>query len=164
MFKLDSKKIEYIYATALSPSDCTTILKLLPNLKGFGIDQALGPVLSSCIDNDDDLNRFMNIIEFGDLFTNSTTLDLLVKYCPKVNRISLESPERNVIVYLSKFSLLTDIKIFTDNFDEVMNLIKIIGWQIKKLNLHTDSHEFDPNLLRELCPKLVILEINFDRF
>ena len=41
-----------------------------------------------------------------------------------------------------------------------MNLLKIIGTQITKLDLHTDEqHEFDQNILHELCPELVSLKI-----
>ena len=154
------QKIEYIYAVGLFLSQSTKLLKVLPNLKSIGNYQELGPILSSYIDNDDDLNRFMIITEFADRYTNSTTLEYFVKYCPNTKRITLMWPDRNVIENLSKFPLLTDICIHTEYFDQIMNLIIKIGKQIKKLDLKTYGHYYDPDILHELCPELLLLETN----
>ena len=92
--QIELQKIEYINGMNMSPSQCIKLFKLLPNLKSFGMSQSLGPIVSSCIDNDNDLNRFMTMTEFADQYTNSTTLDLFVKYCPNAKRIFLYLQEK----------------------------------------------------------------------
>ena len=154
------QKIEYINGWFLTTSECITLLKLLPNLKGLGMWQEFGSILYSYIDYDYDLNRLMNITEFCDRFTNLKTLELLVKYCPNVTRISLEFPEECVIENLFKFSLLTDICIYSRHFDEIMNLIEIMGRRIKKLHIISDEFHINPSIIHELCPKLISFQIS----
>ena len=96
-------------------------------MSSLGMLQELGPVLSTY--NDDNLSRLMNITEFADRNTNFNNFRIFMLNIVRmqIGWIALCSPERNDIENLSQFPLPTDIKIFSEYFDNVMNLIKIIG-------------------------------------
>lgn len=161
-------KIEYILGLRLSPSECARLLILLPNLKCLGICQDLGPLLSAYSEDEEILQKLSNIIEFSNHFASLRTLERFVNLCPKAQKIYLFRPEKKVVENLWKFPLITHLELNSiqpDFFTELYNLLKIIGRQIKSLILDTpDEMEHDRNMLHELCPELLTLEINVDQF
>ena len=156
-------KIDYINGLGLHASECVQLLNLLPNLKSFGMALPLGPVLSSYIDDEDIVKKFNRITEFADSGKSSNTLQQLIKFCPKVNKIRLNNPQPTVIENLVNFPLLTELQIRFENpyFVEFINLLNKIGKQIKILILHVSPGlALDRNILHHMCPQLVKLEIN----
>ena len=77
-------KIQNIDGLDLNKSDCFKLLKLLPNLKGFGLYQELAPFVSHYIDDDYVTRRLYNLTEIYDIQTSLRTLGNFIKLCPKV--------------------------------------------------------------------------------
>ena len=159
--KLGLQKVEYISESDLSPSECVKLIKFLPNLKSLGMNQQLSEVISTINGDDKILKKLSNITEFYDAYTSLTTLQRIIKLCPKVNRIFLIVPGKNVIENLWRFPLLTDIKLVSGEDDnsvfELFTTLKIIRHQIKCLNIYLYNDENDPNIYHKLCPELVKL-------
>ena len=163
-------KIEYISGFALSASECVRLLKLLPNLTSFGYFQTLTPVLTYYTDDNEIVQKLSNLTELYEDETSLTTLERFVKFCPKVKKIHLSGPQKNVVENLWKFPLLTEIQIIgsrdtraIDFVTEIINMLKIIGKQIEILDLFLpDEAVLDRNTIHELCPELINLEIVYD--
>ena len=156
-------KIEYIEGGDLTPADCARLLKRLPNLKGFGIEQLL-PLFAGYSKNENALKKFINFTEFAHLYTNFTSLEILVKFCPNARKIRIYEPKRNVVNNLWKFPLLTDLELKSEESDEFVTdlytLLKRIGRQIEFLTLrYPNEGHLDSKILHELCPELFELRI-----
>lgn len=157
-------KIEYIDGLFLSPSDCAKLLDILPNLKSLGMGQNFAPVITSYGDDENIAKKLDNISEFRDNATSLTSLESIVKLCPKTEKIYLFNPEENVVKNLWKFPLLTKIQLsswYPSIVSELYYLLGIIGYQIKILDLDfPDEGELDPEIVQDLCPELRKLHIN----
>ena len=161
-------KIEHIHGIYLTTSDCVRLLKLLPNLKSLGRIQNLSVLLPIISDNEDIPKTLAKITEFSDKYTSLATLQCFSNFCPKAKHIFLTKPQKNVIENLRKFSLLTELVLDSEDPDfvsEVINLLNIIGKQIKILSLCCPAGiELDPNIFHNLCPNLVKLVINLNQY
>ena len=157
-------KIDYIDGYLLKPSACAKLLTLLPNLKSLGLRQELSSILPVYSNNEVIVNKLSNITEFGDNHTTLNSLECFSKVCQKVKKIALWYPQNYVLENLWKFPLLTELKLKCrgpDFVNELINLLTRIGRQIKILILNfSDWIVLDPNILHDLCPELVKLEIN----
>ena len=161
------RKIELIDGLGLTPLDCGKLLKLLPNLKSFGMYQRISRMFTDQINNnveDNIVEKLSNITEFCDMGTTLTRLEGFAKVCPKTKKIFLWHPKYKVVENLWKFPLITAIVIFTGDLEfvnELINLLTRIGRQIKILELQfIYGIEIDIRIFRKLCPELVKLEIN----
>ena len=158
-------KIEIIDGVHLSPSDCARLLKLLPNLKSLGIFQTLGPLLLPAYSEDEEIaNKLNKLTEICLNDATLTCLECFVKLCPNAKSISLNWPERNVLENLRQFPFLNEIRLYSTDLHivtELYTLLKIIGKQIKSLSIiFPDEDQLDVEILEELCPEIIRLEIN----
>ena len=157
-------KIQYIKnAIDFTLSEYINFLKVLPNLKSLGDGLGLARVVTSRIAHQL-RQKLSNLIEFHDEETSLNTLEHLIRFCPKAQQIHLSYPLEHVIENLSKFPKLTQIALDCENFGqirELIQLLKIIGNQIKYLNIFTtDNMPLDTEIILRLCPELVRMELN----
>lgn len=148
------KKIEHINLFhRIGPAECAKILKLLPNLQGFGIYQRLSMGLSHYIETCEPPNRTLNITQFADRDTTIETLEEFAKYCPKTISIALENPQDGVIEKLWLFPCLKHIILIRININELINYLKTCAKNIR-IHLFVEYSLKNLEMLQKSCRQM----------
>lgn len=94
-----------------------------------------------------------------DTWTTLEEMDSIIKLCPNLERIHLDSVESGVLEKLSELKRLNSLKLTKPNLDEVMDYLKTSGEQLQTLTLNNNKKS--SLNLSEIClyvPNLQTLE------
>ncbi|XP_018574980.1 uncharacterized protein LOC108913828 [Anoplophora glabripennis] len=94
-----------------------------------------------------------------DTRTTLETMDSIIKLCPDLESIHLDTPESGVMEKLSQLRKLNSLKLIKPSLDEVINYLKVSGTQLQVLKLnHNKKFSLDLSQICLLVPNLQTVE------
>ncbi|XP_017785416.1 PREDICTED: uncharacterized protein LOC108568696 [Nicrophorus vespilloides] len=134
------------------------MLKNLPNLNVLKTYSHTGLALLEMYKENPDCRTNLKYIH--DTSTSIEVLEAVVKLCPELESVNLNSPKERVLSGLSSLKRLSSLKISEPDCSELMEYLEVAGRKIQVLKLSTTRGEsLDVSRLAVLAPDLLTLEL-----
>ncbi|XP_055858350.1 uncharacterized protein LOC129920881 [Episyrphus balteatus] len=137
-------------------SDIAMILEHCPNVQTLATYSYVGPALKFIYDNiDEDFKCKLKYLH--DTGTDTDTLRVIVKTCPKLESLYLDTPNKGIL-HILKNTFLRKIKIYKFQCKELMSALEIIGRNLSHLTMIKGDGNLDIGKLTWICPMLIDLD------
>ena len=137
--------------------DVADIILNIPNLTSLVTYSYVGKSLQFIRENKRPL--FVCKLQYlHDTETTDKSLDAIVKSCPELKLIYLDSPQEGILHKLSSLKNLQRLKLYKFNTQEIFGVLKKIGRQIQHLTMIKGSKIIDIGDIVQNCPNLIDLD------
>lgn len=137
-------------------SDIALILEHCPNVETLSTYSFVGPALRFVHENIDK-NFKCNLKYLHDTASDEETLRIIVKTCPKLQSLYLDTPKVGCLQTLNT-TFLRKLKIYKFSSKELLQLLEKIGSSLIHLTMIKSNGNLDLNDLARRCPCLVDLD------
>lgn len=137
-------------------SDIALILEHCPNVETLSTYSFVGPALKFVHDNVD-RNFKCKLKYLHDTGSDEETIRVIVKTCPNLESLYLDTPKSGCLQALSNTNL-RKIKIYKFPCQELVKLLENIGRNLAHLTMIKSSGALDLNALARMCPGLIDLD------
>jgi Leucine-rich repeat (LRR) protein len=138
----------------VSPSNITTLLKNLPDLRSLGGYSFVGKALLNLISKDGGIVRETKLQYLHDTGTDLDTLDAIRKLCPKLESVYLDRPTYGVVGRLHSISKLKQVKLNRFDCAELDLMLTNCGVSLETLELLVGKGMLDMSSVASHCPQL----------
>ncbi|KAG7162130.1 F-box/LRR-repeat protein 4-like 2 [Homarus americanus] len=145
-------------AQDLPPALPCYLLLTLPRLVSLGSYEHTGAAVELAVTTYPGKQFGLRYIH--DVVTSSSRFHTIVKACPKLQAIYLDSPKDTAVHYLDMFKDLREIKLHKVRWTDMEIMINKMGSRIRSLFLLTVFGQVDLLDLGKLCPNLQRLEMH----
>lgn len=133
-------------------SDIALILEHCPNVETLSTYSFVGPALKFIHDNVNE-NFVCKLKYLHDTSSDEDTLRVVVKTCPKLESLYLDTPKAGCLKLLSN-TILRKLKIYKFSSTELLGLLERIGQYLEHLTMIKGNGELELSTLSSLCPVL----------
>lgn len=137
-------------------SDIAMILEHCPNVQTLATYSYVGPSLKFIHDNIDE-NFKCKLIYLHDTGTDAETLRIIVKTCPQLESLYLDTPNKGIL-HILKNKFLRKIKIYKFLCSELISALEVNGRNLSHLTMMKGTGNLDIGKLTRLCPMLIDLD------
>ncbi|XP_075151817.1 uncharacterized protein LOC142225862 isoform X2 [Haematobia irritans] len=137
-------------------SDIALLLERCPNVETLSTYSFVGPALKFIHDNVDE-NFKCKLKYLHDTGTDIDTLTVIVKTCPNLQSLYLDTPKAGCLHILEK-TFLRKLKIYKFSCPELLSLLNITGTYLNHLTMIKGNGEIELDKLAFICPGLVDLD------
>ncbi|XP_073824922.1 uncharacterized protein [Musca autumnalis] len=137
-------------------SDIALILENCPNVETLSTYSFVGPALKFVYDNVDE-NFKCKLKYLHDTSTDEETLRVIVKTCPQLQSLYLDTPKAGCLVALSN-TFLRKLKIYKFSCCELLQLLETTGRYLDHLTMIKGNGEIELGVLAKMCPGLIDLD------
>ncbi|KAM7353868.1 uncharacterized protein ACRADG_005787 isoform 2-T2 [Cochliomyia hominivorax] len=137
-------------------SDIALVLENCPNVEILSTYSFVGPALKFVYDNVDK-NFTCKLKYLHDTASDEDTIKIIVKTCPNLESIYLDTPKIGCLRALAG-TYLRKLKIYKFSSNELVKLLENIGSNLVHLTMIKSNGNLDLNCLASMCPGLVDLD------
>lgn len=137
-------------------SDIAMILEHCPNVQTLSTYSFVGPALKFVYDNIDE-NFKCKLKYLHDTGTNEDTLKVIIKTCPKLESLYLDTPKAGIL-HVLKEKFLRKLKIYKFSCIELMQVLEKIGRNLSHLTMIKGNGNLEIGKLSRYCPALIDLD------
>ncbi|XP_013113817.2 uncharacterized protein LOC106091726 [Stomoxys calcitrans] len=137
-------------------SDIALLLEHCPNVETLSTYSFVGPALKFVHDNVDE-NFKCKLKYLHDTGTDKETLSLVVKTCPNLQSLYLDTPKAGCLQVLSQ-TFLRKLKIYKFSCSELLSLLENTGRYLDHLTMIKGNGEIELSVLASICPSLIELD------
>lgn len=137
-------------------SDIAMILEHCPNLESLATYSFVGSSLKFINDNIDE-NFKCKLKYLHDTHTDSNTLDIIIKTCPELESIYLDTPQQGILSKLQN-TFIRKLKIYKFSCDELMKLLEKLGRTLVHLTMIKGNGVLELGKLARICSGLIDLD------
>ena len=138
----------------VSPSNITTLLKNIPDLRSLGGYSFVGKALLNLISEDGGIVKETKLQYLHDTGTDLDTLHAIGKLCPKLESIYLDRPAYGVVGRLHSISKLKQVKLNRFDCAELDLMLTNCGVSLETLELLVGKGVADMSSVANHCPQL----------
>ena len=142
----------------VSPNHVSLLLCNLPNLVSLGTYERTGAALQIAYKKNPDIKFGLRYLH--DLFTTSERILIIIRTCPNLGAIYLDSPKNVSVHNLDLLKNLKEIKLHKVRWDDIKILLEKCGERIVSLILITIFGQLDLLEVGRLCPNLSRVELH----
>lgn len=136
-------------------TDIAMLITHLPRLENLVTYSYVGKSLKYIRDQDPDFTcRLRNL---HDTKTNVHVMDCIVKMCPNLESIYLDTPDSGVIIKL-KDTMISKLKIYKFQCSELMDLFQQVGANITQLTMINGRGSIELGNLARQCTSLIDMD------
>lgn len=137
-------------------SDIALILEHCPNVETLSTYSFVGSALKFIHDNVDE-NFKCKLKYLHDTSTDRETLNIVVKTCPNLQSLYLDTPKAGCLDSLSD-TFLRKLKIYKFSCSELLSLLEKTGRYLDHLTMIKGNGEIELGTLALMCPGLIDLD------
>ncbi|XP_037949759.1 uncharacterized protein LOC119680835 isoform X1 [Teleopsis dalmanni] len=137
-------------------SDIALILENCPNVETLATYSFVGPALKFVHDNVDE-NFKCKLKYMHDTSTDEDHLNVIVKTCPDLESIYLDTPKPGCLHIIKKV-ILRKLKIYKFSCAELMSVLEELGQNLSHLTMIKGTGGIEIGKLARLCPNLIDLD------
>ncbi|KAK8734657.1 hypothetical protein OTU49_005918 [Cherax quadricarinatus] len=145
-------------AQELPPQLPSYLLLNLPHLVSLGSYERTGAAVELALQTKP--NKQFALRYMHDVFTSASRYHAIIKACPKIQAIYLDSPKDSAVHYLDMFQDLKEVKLHKVRWSDLEIALNKMGSRLRSLFLLTMFGQVDLLDLGRLCPNLLRLEIH----